>query len=952
MLWRVDVACRPETGDALSAAAAAALRDLALPGLEKVRSAQVFLLEGPDLDADRIARELLADPVSETYTVSRADQPPAVPAGTRVVTVFKKPGVMDPVEASARKAVRDLGMNATAVRTGMRHVVWGGPDDAALQAAAAKVLGNAAIDEIALGERRFEKIHLGAPYVFRRVEVPISALDDAGLAKLSREAGLSLTVREMRAVQEHFKAKRREPTDAELETVAQTWSEHCKHKTLTSDVVFNGRTIPNLLKSTVFRATKELAKPWCVSVFKDNAGIIEFDEKDHVCFKVETHNHPSAIDPYGGANTGLGGVIRDVLGCGLGAKPVASTDVFCVGRPDTAESALPPGTIHPRRILKGVVAGVRDYGNRMGIPTVNGAVYFDDRYVGNPLVYCGTVGILPRSMATKEARKGDVIVVVGGRTGRDGIHGATFSSVELHDQSETVSAGAVQIGNAIVEKMVLDTVLQARDRGLYTCITDCGAGGLSSAVGEMGAELGAEVDLDKVPLKYEGLTYAETWISEAQERMVLAAAPEKLEELLAVFRAENVEATAIGRFTGDRLLVLRYRGEEVARIEMDFLHDGLPRETLVATWAEPKHPDPKPPEKDDYGPDLKKILGSWNVCSKEWIIRQYDHEVQGGSVVKPLTGLHRDGPSDGAVLRPRLDTVKGLAVACGFNPRYGDLDPYQMAANSIDEAVRNAICVGADFERIAILDNFSWASPRDPGVLGQLVRACEACYDVAKAYGTPFISGKDSLNNEFRVGDQVIRIPPSLLVSALGVLQDVRKSVTMDLKEQGNYLWIVGPTRMELGGSHYSLVNGLAGGRVPTVDLQLAPKIHAAVSKAVAAGVVRAAHDCSEGGLAAAVAEMAFSGGFGLNMFLEQVPVKLLSGETSLLFSESPSRYLLEVRERDFGVFEKIVEGLPKGCIGQITGTGRLEMIGRGRRKLINEPIEELRAAWKGTLAW
>jgi phosphoribosylformylglycinamidine synthase len=949
VLWRVDVSCRPEFGDAPSSAAFAALRDAAVEGIEKVLSSTVYLLEG-DLDPDRVAREILVDPVSESCVVTRASQPPPVPAGARAITVFKKPGVMDPVEASARKAIADLGMTAAAVRTGVRHLIFGGPKDDALRAAAARVLGNEAVDEITVGERAFDRLALGTPWTFNRVEIPVRALEEKALADLSRDMGLSLSVAEMKAIQAHFRGLDREPTDVELESVAQTWSEHCKHKTLTSDVLFNGTAIPNLLKSTVFRATQELARPWCVSVFKDNAGIVEFDERFNVCFKVETHNHPSAIDPYGGANTGVGGVIRDVLGCGLGAKPVAATDVFCVGPPDAAST--PPGTIHPRRILKGVVAGVRDYGNRIGLPTVNGAVYFDERYVGNPLVYCGTVGLLPKDKSFKAAKAGDAIVLVGGRTGRDGIHGATFSSAELHEASEAVSSGAVQIGNAIVEKKVIDTVLQARDLGLYDCITDCGAGGLSSAVGEMGEALGAEVDLEKVPLKYEGLTYLEIWISEAQERMVLSVPPDRVPALLKVFAAEDVEATVIGTFTDTRELVLRYAGHEVARIGMEFLHHGLPRVTKTATWAEPKIPDPKPPERKDYADDLMKVLASWNVCSKEWIIRQYDHEVQGGSVVKPLTGAADDGPSDAAVLRPHLGTHRGIAIGCGMNPRYGDFDPYQMAANAIDEALRNVVAVGGDPARTAILDNFSWGNPEDPATLGALVRAAQACYDIAKAYGTPFISGKDSLNNEFRTGGVAIRIPHSLLISALSIVADVRKCVTMDLKEPGNYLWLVGTTRMELGGSHFNLVNGLQGGRVPAVDPVSGPKVLAAVANAVSQSLARACHDLSEGGLAAAAAEMAFAGGLGLNMFLEQAPVKALTGETALLFSETPSRFLVEVRERDFGKFERATEGVPRGCVGQVTETGRLEVIGRGRGKILNVAIDELKKAWKGTLAW
>ena len=546
--------------------------------------------------------------------------------------------------------------------------------------------------------------------------------------------------------------------------------------------------------------------------------MIRFDEQNNVVFKVETHNHPSALEPYGGANTGLGGVIRDPLGTGMGAKPVANTDVFCFAPPDTSADAVPPGVLHPRRIMKGVVAGVRDYGNRMGIPTVNGAIYFDPRYLANPLVYCGNIGIIPRDKSHKETRPGDLIVAVGGRTGRDGIHGATFSSAELTHESETVSGGAVQIGNAITEKMLLDVVLAARDRGSDHAITDCGAGGFSSAVGEMGEKIGAEVWLDRAPVKYEGLSYTEIWISEAQERMVLAVPPEKWDELSALCASEGVEATAIGRFVPSGRLTLQYGEQQVGELSMEFLHGGRPPVVRDAVYLPPAvQPLDRVEKKGDFTGDLLRILGSLNVASKEWVIRQYDHEVQGGSVIKPLVGVANDGPSDAAVLRPLLGSRRGLVVACGMNPCYGELDPYWMAASAIDEAVRNCVAVGADPARIAILDNFCWGNADRPETLGSLVRAALACHDVAVALGTPFISGKDSLNNEFRpAGGEPISIPPSLLISALGQVEDVSRCVTMDLKEPGNLLYLVGWTKNEMGGSHYARVNAPAGAKCLT----------------------------------------------------------------------------------------------------------------------------------------
>jgi phosphoribosylformylglycinamidine synthase len=553
-------------------------------------------------------------------------------------------------------------------------------------------------------------------------------------------------------------------------------------------------------------------------------------------------------------------------------------------------------------------------------------------------------------MSFKKVQKGDLVVVVGGRTGRDGIHGATFSSLELHEESETASSGAVQIGNAIMEKRVADTMLQARDRGLYTAVTDCGAGGLSSAVGEMGEELGAEVDLEKVPLKYDGLSYTEIWISEAQERMVLSVSPGKIEELLALFRAEDVEATVIGHFPGDRKLTLRYDGEVVGQIDIGFLHDGIPRFERTATFTPATLKPLDLPGKKDYGGDLKKILSSWNVCSKEWIIRQYDHEVQGGSVVKPLTGVANDGPSDAAVVRPALSHYKGLAIANGMNPRYGDLSPYDMAACAIDEAIRNAVAVGGDPERTAILDNFSWGSPENPEHLGALVLAARACHDLAVAYGTPFISGKDSLNNEFRVGGKTIVIPHSLLISAISIVEDVRKCVTMDAKEPGNLLYSAGVTGNHLGGSHLALVNGLSGGQVPKVDPDLGRKIFALVAGAIREGLVRACHDLSEGGLAVAAAEMAFAGGLGMNMDLRKA---LGSGSDGvMLFSETPSRFLIEIAPSHKARFELLVKDAPCSLIGEVTDQPRLVILGASGKGVVDESIVDLKEAWQRPMRW
>ena len=876
-----------------------------------------------------------------------------------VATVLLKPGVMDPTALSVVAAAADLGVSVESVRRFRRYYL-SSLEQSARDLLFRKVLANEAIEQCIIGPVTLDHLSLGAPYRFSLQRVPLRELNDEQLMQVSRQGQLSLSLAEMRVIQSHYREQGRDPTDVELETIAQTWSEHCSHKTLKGVVEFEGRRYQNLLKETIFAATVQVrrelgADDWCVSVFEDNAGVVRFDDRYHVCFKVETHNRPSAIEPYGGANTGIGGVIRDPLGTGLGASPVCNTDVFCFAPPDTPPESLPPGILHPVKILKGVVAGVRDYGNRMGIPTINGAVLFDERYLGNPLVYCGTVGLLPVDRANKRVEPGDLIVVVGGRTGRDGIHGATFSSAELSTESEKVSGGAVQIGNAIEEKKLLDVLLQARDAGLYHAITDCGAGGFSSAIGEMGAKLGAVVQLEKAPLKYAGLSYTEIWISESQERMILAVPAESWQALQALCASENVEAAVLGTFEATGRLRLTYHGELVGDLDLHFLHDGRPpvvrqaTRPTVTTVRLPASPSTAGDGTGSLTDVLLRLLSAPNICSKEWIIRQYDHEVQGGSVIKPLVGIANDGPSDASVITPVLGSWRGLAVGCGINPYLGDLDAYAMAAAAIDEAVRNVVAVGADPARIALLDNFCWGNTDRPEILGSLVLAAQACHDVAIAYHMPFISGKDSLKNEFVGGGRHLVIPPTLLISALGQVPDVRQCVTMDLKESGNWLYLVGQTKAELGGSHYSLLTGRTGGQVPRPDVQLAPRVFAALHGAIRAGLVRSCHDLSEGGLAVAIAEMAFAGGIGAD--LTSCGTAELDDETAL-FSESTTRFVLEVRPAHASDLEARLRGVPFIRLGQTVSQPRLRIAGANGEWIIWANLDTLKEAWQKPLRW
>jgi phosphoribosylformylglycinamidine synthase len=961
MIHRIEIRPKSLFGDPHASGVFAQIRELGIDAVRAVRSARLFFLYGEfgEAEARRIAEELLIDPVVEEYSLLAEGAAPANAGGAGVIEVHLKPGVMDPVAASTEQAIRDMGFRLSGVRTGRRYELDGEVAAEVREAIARKLLANAVIEDVYFEAHTPPEVQ-GRSYQLRISEVPIRDLNDEGLLRLSKDGDLFLNLTEMKAIQDYFRKLAREPRDVELEMIAQTWSEHCGHKTFRSDVrVKDARgavveEIPNLIKNTIFASTGKLAKPWCISVFKDNAGIIDFDEQNAVCFKVETHNHPSAIEPYGGASTGIGGVVRDPMGTGMGARPVANTDVFCFGLPDMPLDDVPKGVLHPRRVMRGVVSGVRDYGNRMGIPTVNGAVYFDDKYLGNPLVFCGTVGILPRDLCFKNPQAGDAVVVVGGRTGRDGIHGATFSSGELTHEHETEFSHAVQIGNAITEKKVLDTILQARDEGLYTAITDCGAGGLSSAVGEMGEELGAEVELSQVPLKYAGLSYAEIWISEAQERMVLSVPQDKLQRILEVFKSEDVEATVIGHYgTPDKKLRLSYGGQLVGELDMDFLHNGLPRPTKDAVWQKVDRPSPQPPQKTDYAETLRKILAAPNVASKEWIIRQYDHEVQGGSAIKPLVGVTEDGPGDAAVVRPVLGSRKGIVLSCGMNPRLGDLDPYQSALHAVDEALRNCVAVGGNLERTAILDNFCWGNCNKPDRMGALVQAAKACHDAAMAYGTPFISGKDSLNNEFQTDTgETIAIPPTLLISAMSVIDDVGTCVTSDAKEPGNYLFLLGRTRGQLGGSHYLAAEGLPSGNdVPPVDMATNLRMMKALQGAIQAGAVRSCHDLSEGGLAVAAAEMAFAGGVGVELNLAGVVVPMDEpgpSTAALLFGESAGRFLVEIAPDKYDAFLRLVRACPFGELGHVTDSGRIVIRSR-HTLLIDLPIGEAKAAWQGT---
>ncbi|RMF01038.1 MAG: phosphoribosylformylglycinamidine synthase, partial [Chloroflexi bacterium] len=761
---------------------------LGLTGVTSIRPTRLFFLQHPELTAQHVnilCRRLLADPVVESFAWQWVDGPPppvdSTPEQPHRIEVEFLPGVTDREAYEVKQAARRLGMPPLRVATGHRYDIEGQPGPAELTRLARQVLCNEVVQKFHLGQiaPAFIEAMAADPTV---EQIELRGLDDEALVALSRERRLALNGAEM-AVLRRFSVEQNRPlTDAEIEMAAQTWSEHCFHKTFKARIrytEFNAdsqkpvaeETIDGLLNCTIRAATQACRKEWLISTFVDNAGIIEFDGENVLSFKVETHNHPSALEPFGGANTGVGGVIRDIVG--VSARPIAVTDVLCFGPQNLPQSDVPDGSLHPRRVQSGVVAGVGDYGNKMGIPNVNGAVLYHSGYTANPLVFCGCVGLAPKNSHVTAPQTGDRIIVLGGRTGRDGLRGATFSSLDLDSGTSEASfaSTAVQIGDPIIEKDVTEVIMLARDARLYTAITDCGAGGLSSAVGEMAEELGAHVELTHVGLKYSGLRPWEIWLSEAQERMVLAVPPHNVDALAGLCRRFDVAWDDIGHISGDRQMVVQYDGRPVVNLPMELLHNGHPQLQLEAEWRPAQTQPVSRAALDEIDPAqaLLTLLADPNVASKEAIIRTYDHEVRGGTVVKPLTGVKNHGPGDAAVLKPLgTKTNTGVVVSNGINPWYGLLDPHAMAVSAVDEAVRNAVAVGADPDRLAILDNFCWGNPNLPDRLGGLVRAAKGCHDAALAFDLPYISGKDSLNNEYVDKDgRRTPIPGTLLISAV-----------------------------------------------------------------------------------------------------------------------------------------------------------------------------------------
>lgn len=778
----------------------------------------------------------------------------------------------------------------------------------------------------------------------------------------SRRGPLALRLSYLKVIQDYFKKEGRKPTDVEVESIAQTWSEHCKH-TIFADPIdeIEDGIYKHYIKAATNKIRKDKGdKDFCVSVFTDNSGGIVFDEDYIISDKAETHNSPSALDPFGGAITGIVGVNRDTLGFGLGAKPIINRYGYCFGNPQDT-TPLYRGknktnkALTPRQIMDGVVSGVNAGGNQSGIPCPQGFAYFEDRYRGKPLIFVGTIGLMPKEINgkpswKKQAKPGDKIVCIGGFVGLDGVHGATFSSEALDTGSPVT---AVQIGDPITQKKFSDAIAkEARDRELYNSITDNGAGGISGSVSEMARESGGcEVELEKVKTKYSNLSPWQIWISESQERMTLSVPESKLDEFMDLMKRRGVEAYVIGTFNDSGRCKVTFHGETVMDLDMHFLHEELPKEKQSTTYTKPKHADPGFECPADLNETMLKMLERNNLTSYEYISIQYDHEVQAGSCIKPLHGKGRvNGPA--TVTAPLLGKRRGIVASQGINPRYSDLDTYHMAASAIDTAIRNAVSVGGNVDHMALMDNFCWCSSNEPERLGQLKEAARACYEVTTTMGTPFISGKDSMFNDFSGFDEngnpvKISVPPTLLVSSIGVIEDVNHCQTMDLKMPGDLIYVIGETKNELGGSEYFHMHDETGATVPTVDPEKALERYRKFYQTAQKDLMSATASVSLGGLAVALAKMAIGGRLGLEVDLREVPQTGVERDDYLLFSESQSRFVVTVDPKKQDEFEKAMPDAK--LVGKVRDDQKVMMTGLGGDAVLDITVNELSKSYKKT---
>ncbi len=940
--------------------------ELKINGVSKVRTVKLYRLEGISKKETKIlAEKLFCENINQTYSIDKEvfkDYSSTKPARRvekfstssnnkpQKVEVSYKPGVMNPEVASIIKAAEDLGIKLLAADSSWEYNFFGKINqEKARNIIESLRIFNPLIEYIV---DKPPKTLLIKGRIGPTTTVRIRDISDESLMDLSKDK-LFLNLEEMKVIQDYFKKLKRDPTDCELETLAQTWSEHCAHKTFKANLIVDGKKKLPLIERIKKEALKHDEN--IVSAFEDNSGVMKFYDGYSICGKVETHNSPSAIEPYGGAMTGSGGVFRDILGTGQGAKAIASTDIFCFANPDLSAKKLPPGCLPPEYLLKRVVAGVRDYGNRIGIPTNNGSVHFHNDFRAKPTVIVGAYGIIPTKLAQKgKPVKGDLIVALGSRTGRDGVHGATFSSGEMTDKTISINSSAVQIGNAIEEKRTFDAILEARDKGLIRAITDCGAGGFSSAIGEIGQKTGVRVDLSKAPLKYHGLSPWEIWVSESQERMVLAIAKKDLKKLFSICKKYNVEASLLGNFTTDRKLKVYYGKKLIADLSMQFLHHGLPQRTMVGkrpNYSSREQGESRrsrqartiklPKTEKEWTQVLKKVLSHGNINSKEPIVRLYDHSVQGTNDLQSYGGENLDGPNDSPVLRPFLDKKYGMIISHGLNPILNRIDPYYGSIWAGIEALSNYAAVGGNIEDASLINNYIWPFP-DEESLFSLDRSVDAVVDLMKAFKIPVISGKDSLSSTYRKGELVIKIPPVLCMSVFGRIPDTSKTVTADFKKEGSVVCLVGSLDQDsMGGSVYFDVNNLLGDSVPKIDLPQFGKTAKAIYKGIVNGEILSCHDVSEGGFITSIFEMCVGGDMGVSLKL-----KTKNRMDYFLFNETAGTFIVEIENKE--IAKKLFKDINYKILGKTQKEKSIDVW--SNKKLFSANLKDLKKVWQSPM--
>ncbi len=885
------------------------IHHLGIKNINRVESVKVYRLEGVNKkDATSLAEKVFCESIYQTYTLNT----PIIKGAKEVIEIAYKAGVMNPEVASIEKAASDLGIKILAADSSHEYDFFGDTTKKEIENLVRELhLLNRMIEYIVNKE---PKTLLIKGTVGKTKIIPIRKMSGDDLMELSKD-NLFLNLEEMKVIQIYFQKIKRDPTDLELETIAQTWSEHCAHKIFKAKLIVDGK-----VKEPLFTRLKKEAlkhKKNIVSAFVDNAGVMDFYDGWAINGKAETHNAPSAIEPYGGTMTGNGGVFRDVVATGQGAKTLMSTDIFCIAPPDMDKSKLPTGTLPPDYILKRVVAAVRDYDNRVGIPTNNGSFHFHEDFRAKPIVLAGAYGILPKAKAKKGVPKvGDVALVTGGRTGRDGIHGATFSSAEMTDRTISVNATAVQIGNAVEEKRTFDAILEARDKNLIRAVQDLGAGGFSSAIGEMGEQTGVTVNLEKAPLKYQGLNPWEIWVSESQERMLIILPPENIKDFLEICKKYNVEATEIAKFDGSKRLKVFYGKEKIGDLEMNFLYGGLPQRVMKATSnnqdTKTKIQTMKTPKTEkEWIAKLEEVLSSGDVNSKEPILRMYDHNVQGTNALPPFAGIGMDGPSDAAIIKPILDKNYGMIIAHGLNPKLTSVDSYWGTIWSATEAISNYVAVGGDYKNASLINNYIWPFP-DQEWLGKLDTCVEGVCDFMKALKIPVISGKDSLSATYRASSGVvINIPPTLVMSVFGKIPDVKKTVSSDFKKAGSTIVLVGKPAIK-------------------INLKKLPKVFEKIHKAIISGKVLSCHDVSEGGLITSIFEMCVGGNCGA----------AIKANADGLLLESAGCFIVEVKNEK--IAKKLFKNIPNKILGKTIKNERLTVDG-----LFTVDIARLQEAWQ-----